>query len=131
MPPPRRVLAPTEALPPAVASVLEPADLETLRERLMKLPEPPALARLEGADWRGAVAVFLLVFAATFPVAVPFIFLQDAALAMRVSNAVAVTLLFASGFMYARYAGRSPWAFGLSMVGLGLALVALTIALGG
>ena len=31
-----------DALPPVVASILEPAELETMRRRLMQLPEPPA-----------------------------------------------------------------------------------------
>ncbi len=31
-----------DALPPMVASILEPAELETMRQRLLQLPEPPA-----------------------------------------------------------------------------------------
>ena len=50
---------------------------------------------------------------------------------MRVSNGVAVVMLFAVGIAYGRLVGRSPLAFGISMVTLGSALVALTIALGG
>ena len=33
-----------DALPPVVASILEPAELETMRRRLMQLPEPPERA---------------------------------------------------------------------------------------
>jgi hypothetical protein len=40
-------------------------------------------------------------------------------------------MLFVAGIAYARIVGRSGWAFGLGMVALGCALVALTIALGG
>jgi VIT1/CCC1 family predicted Fe2+/Mn2+ transporter len=79
----------------------------------------------------GAFGVFLLVFLSTFPVAVPFIFMQDAMLAMRTSNAIAVVMLFLAGFLYGRTVGRSPWGFGTSMVALGLILVTMTIALGG
>jgi hypothetical protein len=32
----------SEALPPVVASILRPADLDSMRERLASLPEPPA-----------------------------------------------------------------------------------------
>jgi hypothetical protein len=119
------------ALPPLIASVLQPAELETLRQRLNDLPEPPARARLGRRDWVGAFGVFLLVFLSTFPVAVPFIFMQDAMLAMRTSNAIAVVMLFLAGFLYGRTVGRSPWGFGTSMVALGLILVTMTIALGG
>ena len=66
-----------DALPPVVASVLEPADLETMRRRLLQLPEPPEQARLSKDEWLGALGVFLIVFVSTFPVAIPFIFMQN------------------------------------------------------
>ena len=119
------------ALPPLVASVLKPEELESMRQRLLQLPEPPAVVRTSGRDWFGALGVFLLVFLSTFPVAVPFIMMQNAAHAMRISNGVAVVMLFITGVAYGRCVGRSPWGFGVTMVVLGLALVALTIALGG
>ena len=50
---------------------------------------------------------------------------------MRISNAVAVAMLFVAGVAYGRVVGRSPWVVGISMVALGGVLVALTIALGG
>jgi hypothetical protein len=119
------------ALPPLIASVLQPAELETMRQRLQQLPEPPARARLGKSDWIGASGVFLLVFLSTFPVAVPFLFMHKAMSAMRVSNAIAILMLFFTGMAYGRCVGRSPWGFGISMVLLGSVLVALTIALGG
>src|SRR5688500_1789705 len=51
-----------DALPPVVAGVLEPSELESLRVRLLQLPEPPEWARLGKKDWLGALGVFLLVF---------------------------------------------------------------------
>lgn len=119
------------ALPPLVAAVLQPAELETMRQRLVQLPEPPRHARLAGRDWLGAFAVFVLVFLCVFPVVVPFIAVPKVALAMRISNAIAIAMLFITGFAYGRCIGRSPLAFGLVMVLLGGVLVALTIALGG
>ena len=47
-----------DALPPVVASVLEPAELETMRRRLMQLPEPPERAHLGKDDWLGRSACF-------------------------------------------------------------------------
>ena len=82
-------------------------------------------------DWLGSVAVFLLVFLSTFPVVIPFVVFQEPRVAMRASNAVAIALMFASGFVLARYGGFSPWRTGLSMVALGVVLVAITVALGG
>jgi hypothetical protein len=118
-------------LPPLVASVLKPEELENVRQRLLQLPEPPDSARLSGRDWLGALAVFFLVFLSTFPVVLPFIFMHNVMLAMRVSNGIAVTMLFIAGIAYGRCVGRSPWGFGVTMVVLGCALVALTMALGG
>src|SRR5512147_2278108 len=45
------------ALPPLVASILKPEELETIRQRLKELPEPPARARLVKDEWLGALAV--------------------------------------------------------------------------
>ena len=119
------------ALPKLVASVLYPSDLEVMRQKLNQLPEPPARARLHKDDWRGAIGVFLLVFLSTLPVVVPFLFISEARLALRVSNAIAVAMLFLSGYGYGRYAGRHPWRTGLAMVAIGVACVGITIALGG
>jgi VIT1/CCC1 family predicted Fe2+/Mn2+ transporter len=119
------------AIPPVLASLLETAELDAIHAKLKKLPTPPKYARLGKDDWLGAFAVFLLVFVATLPVTIPFMFMEDTFRAMRASNAVAVTMLFAAGYGYGRLIGRSPWVVGVSMVAIGLAIVALTIFLGG
>ena len=119
------------ALPPLVASVLTPAELETMRQRLAQLPEPPGRAGLVKDDWLGALGVFLLVFLSTLPVAIPFLLIPHVQPAMRVSNAVAVVLLFLTGWAFGRMTGRRPWAVGLALVIVGCALVAMTMALGG
>lgn len=120
-----------DALPPMMTSALSATDLERIRRGALDLIRLPATPRLNREDWLGAVAVFLLVVLSTFPVVIPFIIFSNVALAMRASNAVAIALLFASGYMLARYGGFHPWRTGLSMVVLGVALVAITIALGG
>jgi len=86
---------------------------------------------LTATDWQGALGVFLLVFLSTFPVALPFILVREPSTAMRISNAVAVAMLFVVGREYGRAIDLSPWAVGVCMVLLGAVLVALTIALGG
>jgi hypothetical protein len=125
----RRLIA--DALPPVVAAALDPEGLEQVRQRLVTLPEAPARPRLSREDWRGAAAVFLLVFLSTLPVVVPFVIMTDAARALRVSNAVAIVMLSGAGVAYGRATGQSPWLVGISMVLLGIVLVSLTIALGG
>ena len=120
-----------DALPSVVASVLQPAELGAMAQRLKELPEPPARARLRAGDWRGAIGVFFLVFLSTFPVVLPFLFMSQVLPAMRVSNLIAVAMLFATGYAFGRITGGRPWVVGTSMVLLGAVLVALTIALGG
>jgi hypothetical protein len=120
-----------DALPSVVSSVLEPAELEAIRLRLKQLPEPPGRAHLSKDDWLGAVGVFLLVFLSMFPVAIPFIFMHDASRAMRLSNGLAIVMLFLLGYAYGKLVESKPWLMGISMVFLGCFLVALTIALGG
>jgi VIT1/CCC1 family predicted Fe2+/Mn2+ transporter len=118
-------------LPPMVAAVVEPGEFEAMRRKLLLLPAPTGAARLKREDWLGAGAVFLWVFAITFPVAVPFIFMHDIAPAMRVSNAIAITLLFLTGWAYGRVVEYHPLVTGLCMVVLGSVLVTITMALGG
>ncbi len=120
-----------DALPPVISSVLQTAELETIHQRLGQLPDSPDHARLDKSDWLGAIGVFLWVFLSTFPVAIPFVFIKDAGLALRVSNGVAVAMLFLAGYAYGKWVGRRPWLTGISMVVLGCALVSLTIVLGG
>ena len=124
-----RIIA--EALPPLVAATLGPAEYETVRQKLLLLPAPPSRPWLSKADWLGGLAVFLWVFVTTFPVAIPFIFMSDVGLAMRVSNGIAVALLVVAGYAFGRITNYHPWLTGLAMVVLGGALVAATIALGG
>ena len=124
-----RVIA--EALPPVVAATLGPAEYETVRKKLLLLPEPPSRPWLSKTDWLGGLAVFFWVFVTTFPVAIPFIFMSDVARAMRVSNVIAVVLLVITGYAFGRITNYHPWLTGLAMVVLGGALVAATIALGG
>jgi hypothetical protein len=121
----------TDALPPIVAATMTPADYDTMHQRLLQLPEPPSRPGLEKSELLGALAIFFWVFIITFPVAIPFIFMDQLELAMRVSNAIAIALLFAAGFAYARIAQYRPWLTGFSMVVIGSVVVAATIALGG
>ena len=123
-----RIIA--DALPPVLASLLSPDQLELMRQRLLQLPEPER-PRLMKGDGLGAMGICLLSFLSTFPIVIPFILIGDARLALRLSNAVAIAMLFVCGYAFARCAGFRPWATGLSMVGVGVALVGVAIALGG
>jgi hypothetical protein len=119
------------ALPPVIVALLKPEELDALRERALELPNPPHHARLDFRDWWGAFGVFLLVFVSTFPVTIPFMVLSRLGWAMRLSNLIAVAMLFLAGYAYGRVIHRSPLAIGAVAVFVGLIIVTFTIALGG
>jgi VIT1/CCC1 family predicted Fe2+/Mn2+ transporter len=118
-----------DALPDEVAEAMTPREADGLRSWLAKLPElrhtlPPGAIK-------GAIAVFLLVTLSTFPVVVPFLVMDNAVRALRVSHATALTMLFLIGWALGKHAGMRPWATGLSMLGIGVVLAAVALALGG
>lgn len=115
-----------------LAGALGAAELERLRRWIVDQP-PQAVPSVAPTrrDLLGAAAVFLLVFLSTFPVVLPFVFIDDPALAKRVSAGVALLMLFACGCGWGRHAGRKPWRTGVMMVLLGVAVEGVVIALGG
>jgi hypothetical protein len=64
-------------------------------------------------------------------VAIPFGIIDDLAFAMRVSNGVALLLLFIGGFLLASYAGFRKGVTAIAYTLIGVLLVAITMALGG
>jgi len=121
-----------DAMPPLLASVTSPAELEAVRQRLTQLPEPPERPQLTKDDWLAGLGVFLLVVLATLPVVLPFAFVKQApARALRISNGIAIGMLFLAGYLFGRHAGHHPWRMAVAMVLVGSAMVGMTIVLGG
>jgi len=120
-----------EALPPLIAGTMSQGELETIRARLMKLPDRPVTRNFTLGDFRTALGVFLMVFLATLPVALPFLFIQQPHRALRVSNGLALVMLFVCGYYLGRHGERKPLLSGLLTLAVGVVLVWATIALGG
>jgi VIT1/CCC1 family predicted Fe2+/Mn2+ transporter len=79
-----------------------------MRQRL-NVTEPPAQAKLAKGDCLAAACVFLLVLLTTFPVVIPFFVASYAKLGLRVSNRVAMLMLFSSTCCaLERHTGCSP-----------------------
>ncbi len=120
-----------EALPPIIASVTDDKQLESLRKSLANIPEEKLKIRLTWDDFKIAIGIFLLVFISTFPVVIPFLLVNDPQLALRLSNLVAVVLMFICGWLLAQYGGYNRILTSLTLTLIGVGLVALTILLGG
>ena len=119
------------AVPPVVASLLKREALESVRVGLLGMNDLPPSPKLTKDDWLGAFAVFLLVFFSTFPIVIPFLIFRNVHLALRISNLIALVMLFMTGSWLARHGGHNPLWTGLTMMLLGVVLVGITIALGG
>lgn len=119
-----------DRLPPLLAEHVSALELAELRRKLAMLTTAPR-AGLTGRDLLGALAVFLLVFLSTLPVVVPFLLPLEPLRALRLSNAVAMAMLFVLGYRLGRYVAGPPIFTGIAAVAAGAALVAMTIALGG
>jgi hypothetical protein len=120
-----------ENITPLMADQMEDEALDRLGEKLKKLPELSAKTTLIFKDLLVAGQIFLVVFLITLPVALPFLFMNEVAPAIRISNGVALLLLFAGGFSLARYSGLRPVITALAYMAIGVFLVAMTMALGG
>ena len=120
-----------EALPGRLGEAIGADGLEDMRRRLVALPDVPARVRLGRDDYAGAFGVFLLVVLSTFPVVIPFMFISELAFAMRVSNGIALVMLFIGGYQLGRYAGGVAWKTGLALAAVGAVLVSIIMALGG
>jgi len=125
----RRILQ--GALPPPVAKLVTPTEIEAMRGRILALADVPTRPRLMRDDFLAAFAVFLIVVISTFPVALPFVFIGDAGTALFVSRAIALAMMFLAGLALGRYAGYGSWKTGFLMAGLGMLVVAAVVALGG
>ena len=119
-----------ENLPANSTTWLPEPEAQVLLQRMSALPSDHGLVRANLGDLRGAGAVFLLVVGSTFPPILPFLFLNNLALAMRLSNLIAVLMLFGIGLALDRLIGGSTVMRVIVPV-VGVILVIVTIALGG
>ena len=120
-----------DELPPIISSILEPEEIDQLKDRIIKLDDIPKSKLLTANEFRAAILIFILVFTCTFPVALPFIFFTDTALALRASNGIALFILFAGGYKVGKYSGFHAVRSGTLLMILGIILVGLTMVLGG
>lgn len=112
-------------LPPADREAFHRVVLDALRHANVER------AHLRLQDYQAALAIIVLVSFTALPGVLPFLFVQDSFLALRLANVVQICLLFFVGYRWASHTGASPWRTGLLIVALGVGLVAVAVALGG
>ncbi|MFM5844369.1 hypothetical protein [Aeromonas sanarellii] len=128
----RGIAALRNALPGPLAAICRDDELGDWQTRLRQRPELSQGAIFRGNDLLNSLGVFLMVFLSTFPVLLPFIFLADPVPALRLSHAIALVMLMGIGYGLARHAGSPrPWLIGVLFATAGVAIVLVTIALGG
>jgi hypothetical protein len=120
-----------ENLPGGLADVLPASVLEGIRTAIATGVGNAPRPRATRGDVAGAVGVCLLVVLGTLPVTLPFAFLSDVSVALHLSQAIGLTVLFLNGAALGHYAGFGPWRSGAAMLAMGVVLVSLVIALGG
>ena len=120
-----------EALSDTVNHLMTEKDLDHLIEKVWHYPPPRGMKWVTRDDLIGALGVLGLVFFSTFPVVLPFLFIPEVRPAMRVSNGIALLMMFLLGASLARFSNQKTHFLGLAVVGIGLVLVLLTILLGG
>jgi len=105
-----------------------------MRSFTAKYLDPGSVApnRVRREDLMGGLAAGLLVLACSFPAVLPFAVMDDPGLALRISNAILIGLLFLVGHRMAqKHTMAQPWLTGLVFALLGVFLVAIAIPLGG
>lgn len=120
-----------EEIQPLISNLLNADELNHLYQRIKTIPPPDKKNIITWQDALAGIQIFLLVFLCTLPVSLPFLFIQDAALALRVSNGIALVLLFIGGYKLSTYSGFKPILGALLYMLTGVLLVFLTMALGG
>lgn len=120
-----------DSISPLVSELISDNSVDEIVHNLKQIPKPEFKNVLTIKDFTNALEIFLLVFASTFPVVIPFIFFNEVSIAMRLSNGIALLLMFIMGYKIAGYSGFNPLHTALIFVSLGVFLVMITIALGG
>jgi len=117
-------------VPPLVAQAMTSESYGFIRRAVQAYAQarPAYWSRQEFA---AAGLICALVFGSTFPLVLPFMVMQEPWLALRVSHAIAVVMLFILGWKLGRWSGASPLGSGMLLAAVGVVLAVLCVALGG
>ncbi len=120
-----------QSLPEDIVKILPVTVINDLKSAIAAGAHTLQRPRITRDDLLGAIGIFMLVAASTLPVALPFMLLTDAELALRTSNGIALIIMFLCGYAIGHHAGFGAWRSGAIMLIIGAALVMVTLVLGG
>jgi len=123
-----------DELSSTVVDVLEEEEKEKISDEILKRVNPSDIEKPEGITKKDLVVIlftFLTVFSTAIPLIIPFIIFDDIILAIRISFAIGIAILFSIGLFWGKYASRNKIRSALAIVTIGIIVVGITIALGG
>lgn len=82
-------------------------------------------------DLRLVLKTFLIVFSSGVPIVIPFFFLNDVWLAIRISHIIGLVMLFCIGYWWAKFASRHRIRSAIGLTILGVVIVGMTQILHG
>lgn len=91
----------------------------------------PLKVSMERGDVLGGVASAFVILVSTAPILIPYLLIPRTMIAVRISELIAVTMLFLLGAWWGKVVGASPLTVGFFLTLVGGALVGVTILLGG
>ena len=121
------------ALDPALGGISSPADRLSFYRAMVPLIRDmePRKTKVTLDEILGGLAILIVEVVCTIPASLPFLIFGERQLALRVSNATLLLLLFVAGRQWGKEINGNRFGTGLVMLLLGGLLVAVAIALGG
>jgi hypothetical protein len=108
-------------------------DIDRMAEGIYRqsLDRPRSRQRISRDDLIGALIVFGLVAGPSLPPALPFLFVDNPLVAIRLSNLILIGMLFLAGFRWAHHTDANPWWAGGLLALFSILLVVVAVLLGG
>ena len=119
-------------LKPVLGDLLTPLQAQQVQRWIIEgaARVEPETTRLKKDDLFTGLWCFVIVFGAALPVLIPFLLIQNEAIALRISNALMLAMLFVIGWRWAAFANMNRLKAALGFSALGIVLVAITVVLG-
>ena len=102
---------------------------KNIYEEILKGMNNAAIEKPKGIskyDLRLVLKTFLIVFSSGIPIVIPFFFLNDVWLAIRISHVIGLVMLFCIGYWWAKFASRHRIRSAIGLTILGVVIVGMT-----